>query len=177
MTLRRLLHASTAGILGVLMLGSWSAIRWSVTTIAALAVAVDTMRILVPAMHAWLAGWLPVFRPREARAWSGAAWLWVGYAIAIWMPAPAGAGAILATALADPTAATVGSYVGTAPKTWWGTGSHFFVGVACMSVLGWGMVPALAGAALGSTLERWPGPFNDNLVAPVGVAAALWVLA
>ncbi len=175
--LRRTVHASTALILLAVPLGSWTILRAATAGVALLAMAVDTIRVQRPAAATWLAARVPVFRANEDGRWSGATWLWIAFAAVAWLPPPAGAGAILVTALADPAAATAGGALDVPGKTWLGSGAHWIVGSAALLALGWTVPVALGAAAVGSVLERWPGPLNDNLAAPLGVGLALVALA
>ncbi len=176
--LRRLLHASTAVILLIIPVASWTVFRSVVISGTVLVVAVEIARLRVPAIHARLAVLVPVFRESETHRVSGAAWLWLAYSIASLLPAPAPAAGILVAALCDPAASVVGQRFGAAGrKTWAGSFGAFVV--ACVSLIALGFSwPAVAGAgALATVLERWPGPFDDNLLIAPGVAAAVLALA
>lgn len=174
--LRALLHASTALLL-VALVQSWQALRAALVVAAVAAVAFEAVRLTRPAVGAWTARWVPVFRPHEAARPSGAAWLFVGYALAAWMPAPAPAAAVLAGALADPAAALVGGWLGWGqPKSWPGSAAAFVV--AAVPVWALGLAPVSAGAAglAALALERWSGPLNDNLLIAPGVGLVVWWL-
>lgn len=171
---RRLLHAATAAILVVIPLAGWSLLRPAVLGAAAGMILLETARLGVPRFGAWLARALPVYRAPEARRPSGAAWLWLGYAAAVWLPAPAAAAGILAAALADPAAAAVGERWGRGPgKTWAGTAAALAAAAAALVALGLPPRAAGAGALAAAALERWPGPFDDNLLLAPGVAAVV----
>lgn len=177
-SLRRLIHAATAAVTLLAPLVSPTALRATVVAIAVAALAVDLARASLPRFDGWLQTRLPVFRPHETGHLSGATWLWVGYAVAAWLPVRAAVPAMLVGAWADPAASFVGERIGPpGRKTWAGTGTMWLVssGILLTSGLGWGT--ALLGGVLGALVERWPGRLDDNLlVAPV-VAAAIAVSA
>jgi dolichol kinase len=104
-------------------------------------------------------------------------WLAVGYGLASLFPAPAPAAALLVAAFADPAASWIGGAGRVvAEKTWRGSAGHFVVAVAVLLVVGFSWTVSLVTATVGTTLERWPGPFNDNLTVPVVVAASVSLL-
>lgn len=176
--IRRLVHAGSAVVLLLAPLHSWTALRVVLTAGVPLVLLLELVRLRVPALAGALAARLPVFRPREARGVSGAVWLWIGYAIASWLPPPAAVGGILVGALADPAAALVGSRWGRgAPKSWQGTAAVIGVAAVALVVAGFGWPGVLVGAVAAGVIERWPGPLDDNLVVPPGVAAVVWLLA
>lgn len=177
-TLRRALHASSALVLVAVPLHSWQLFRALVVGALALTLAVDIVRLTVPAINERLWALVPVFRASEISRVSGATWLWLGYAIAAWLPAPASAAGVLVAALADPAAAAMGERLGRGPgKTW--AGSVTALAVACVALaalqLPWPAVAA--GAVVGAALERWPVGLDDNLIVPPGVALAVLLLA
>lgn len=175
--LRPLLHASTAFLL-LTRLESWPAFRSALVLVGLAAVAFEVLRLTRREVHAHAARWLPVFRPDEATRPSGAAWLFVGYALVAWMPAPAPVAAVLAAALADPAAALVGGRFGRGlPKSWPGTIAALAVAAGGSWLAG---IPPVAAGAAGLTaaaLERWSGPVNDNLLIAPGVGLVVWWLA
>lgn len=174
---RAVLHASTALLL-LPLLASWQALRTVLALTALAAVAFEVLRLSRPEIRELAARWVPVFRPPEATRPSGAAWLFVGYALAGWMPPPAPAAAVLAGALADPAAALVGGRFGRGqPKSWPGTLAALAVATGALWVFG---IPPLAAGAAGlaaAALERWSGSVNDNLVIAPGVGLVVWWLA
>lgn len=175
--LRPLLHAGTALLL-LTLFASWQALRAALLLGGLAAVVFETLRLTQPGVRRLAARWVPVFRDEEATRPSGAGWLFVGYALSAWMPAPAPAAAVLAGALADPAAALVGGRFGRGqPKSWPGT-----VAALAMTagVLWWAGLSPLAAAAAGlsaAALERWSGPVNDNLLIAPGVGLVVWWLA
>jgi dolichol kinase len=176
--LRRILHAGTALLLLIVPLFSWDHLRWMLTVGVVCAAGVEALRLSRPSVRTWLDRYIPVFRSREARRPSGAAWLAAGYAIAAWVPAPAPAAGILVAALADPAASWMGTRAGPAAgKTWVGTGAAWAVGVSALVALGYPWVVATVAAAAGAGLERWNGALDDNLTVAPGVAAAVFLLA
>lgn len=174
---RRILHAGTAAVLLLQPLVSHAALRLVVVTLAAIALSVDVWRLRSPAVQAALQRRLPVFRSAEQRRVSGGAWLWVGYALAVWLPPTPAAAGVLVAALADPAASVVGTRVGTpGRKTWQGSVAALVVALALLLGLGIAPPAALAAAFLGAVVERWPGPLDDNLLLPVLVGLVVWGL-
>jgi dolichol kinase len=142
------------------------------------AAVVEGLRISQPRVQAFLARVLPVFRPEEARRPSGAAWLSAAYALATWLPPRAAVAAVLVGAIADPAAAIVGSrWGGGRRKSWPGSFAALSTSIVALLVLG---VPPAAAAVAGAAaagLERWPGPFDDNLLVGPGAGVVVWWLA
>lgn len=174
--LRPVLHASTALLL-LSLLDSWRLLKLVLLAGGVVALAVETARLASPAVAGGMRRLVPVFRSAEARRPSGAAWLFVAYALVAWLPPPAPAAGVLAGALADPAAALVGGrWGGGAAKSWPGTAAAFAVGA--LALLAWGLPPltALAGGAVGAALERGSGPFDDNLLIAPGVGLLVWLL-
>ncbi len=174
---RPLLHASTALLLTAL-LDSWRLFRGVLVAAGVAAVLFEGARLYWPVVAAWARRTVPVFRPSEEGRPSGAGWLFLGYALAAWLPPPAPAAAVLAGALADPAAAVVGGRLGAAGvrKSWPGTAAAFLVAAAAVWV--WGFAPqvGLVAGAVAAGLERWPGPFDDNLLVAPGVGLVVWWL-
>ncbi len=169
--LRRALHAATAGILLLIPLVSWRQFQAVVWVTALAVLLIDGVRLLAPRFHLALARAVPVFRVREAKRLSGAVWLWLGYALAVLFPPSAAGAGVLVAALADPAAAAVGERFGSpAQKSWQGSLAGLVVGIATLAVLGLSWPVVLAAATLSAILERWPGPFNDNLLVPPSVS-------
>jgi dolichol kinase len=168
--LRRLIHTASAAV-ALLALESTVALRLGTLALAAAAVGFDVVRIRWPAFNALVMAWLPVFRSREETRVSGAVWLTIGYGLAAWAPTPGPMVGILAGGLADPAASWIGGrWGGGRRKSWPGTAAVAVVTAVAAFAVG---LPALAtaGAAIGAAvLERWPGPLDDNLLVPPGVA-------
>jgi dolichol kinase len=176
-TLRRSLHAATAA-LALLALVSLSALRLGTLAVAVAALAFEGLRLTTPAFNRWIAMRLPVFRPQEAARLSGAAWLAVGYAAAARLPAPGPVAGLLAGALADPAAAWVGGrFGGGRRKSWPGTAAAGAVAAIAAATAGLALPAALVAGVVGAGLERWPGPFDDNLLLAPGVAGVAALLA
>ena len=176
--MRRFLHASTALVLLVVPVASWTALRNWLVAAAFLAVAVEIVRLQNPRVRAQLSRLIPVFRASEERRPSGAMWLVVGYAAASWFPAPAPAAGILVGALADPAASLGGTLVGSADrKTWVGTAVHFVVSVVVLAILPGPWHVALMAALVGALTERWSGRLDDNVTVPPAVSLVVAVLA
>ena len=175
--LRPALHASTALLLFTL-LDSWQLLKLTLLAGGVVTLIVETARLASPVVADGLRRLVPVFRAPEGRRPSGAAWLFVAYALVAWLPPPAPAAAVLAGALADPAAALVGSrWGGGAAKSWPGTVAALVVASGALLVWGLPASTALAAGALGAALERWPGPFDDNLLIAPGVGLIVWLLA
>ena len=175
--LRPLLHAATALLL-LTLLQSWQALRGTLVLVGLLAVAFETLRLSRTDVRDFAARWVPVFRPQEAGRPSGAVWLFVGYALAAWMPVPAPAAAVVAGALADPAAALVGGRFGRGrPKSWLGTAAALAVAAGGLWLLGLPPLAVAGGGLAAAALERWPGPINDNLLVAPGVGLVVWWLA
>jgi dolichol kinase len=175
--LRRSLHAATA-TLALLWLVSPTVLRLGTLAVAVAALAFEGARLTVPRFNRWIATRLPVFRPQEASRLSGAAWLAVGYAVAAWLPAPGPVAGILAGALADPAAAWVGGRWGRGRrKSWPGTAAAGVVAAIAAAVAGLAVPGALVAGMVGAALERWAGPFDDNLLLAPGVAGVAALLA
>jgi len=174
---RRLIHASTSLILLVGLTGGWSLLRVLATLAVPLAAALEWWRISSPRGDV-LQRLVPVYRPAEAARPSGAFWLSIGYAAALWFPMPGAAAGVLAGAVADPVASAVGSRWGgsVGRKTWVGTAGALGVTFAACLVVGLPWLVALIAALAGAGLERWSGPFDDNLLLAPGVAATVWAL-
>jgi dolichol kinase len=171
---RRLLHASTAAVVLLAPLVSWFVLRAVVLGVAAGAVLFEMMRLRVPSVGRRIHRLVPVYRDRESARPSGAMWLAVGYALAVLLPAPASAGGIVVGAVADPAASWLGSLGSVnGPKTWRGSLAHFVVAAAALATLGFPVASVLAGATVGTALERWPGALDDNLLIAPGVALTL----
>ena len=177
-TLRRTLHVTSAACLLLIPATSWAFFRTAAVATAVLVVGLEIVRLRSSWVGGWLGGLVPVFRPAESRRPSGAMWLAVGYAIASMFPPPAPVAGILVGALADPAAAWIGEASGkTNAKTWRGSMGHLLVAAAVLLVAGFSWTSSIIAAALGTTLERWPGPLNDNLIVPPVVAASVSLLA
>jgi dolichol kinase len=174
--LRPLLHAATALVL-LTLLDSWWLLQATVLVGGAAAVLVETLRLTSPVVRDGLSRLVPVFRVSEARRPSGAAWLFVAYALVSWLPPPVPAAAILVGALADPAAALVGGTWGRgAPKSWYGTVAALAVGLTAVMAVGLPVTVAVAAGALGAAAERWPGRFDDNLLIAPAVGLVVWAL-
>lgn len=174
--LRRLLHASTAALVLLGSLVSWTGLRALLVAAALGAVLFEALRLSIPTIGSRLRRLVPVYREAEAQRPSGAMWLAVGYGAAALFPAPATAGGILVGALADPAASWIGSLGRvTGAKTWRGSLGHFVVATLVLATLGFPRWSVLGGALVGTALERWSGAIDDNLLVAPGVALILTV--
>jgi dolichol kinase len=142
------------------------------------AAAFEALRLGFPAVGDLAARLVPVFRPRESSRPSGAMWLFLGYALCAWMPLPASASSVVAGALADPAAAVVGTRFGKGrPKSWPGTlAALVMAAVALWVFVHLPLRLALLAALVAALLERWSGPFDDNLLIAPGVGLTVWWL-
>ena len=175
--LRRTIHASTATILLLAVLGDWTLLRLVSSGLVGLAGIVELVRLHNDSFRDVLARRVPVFRPQELHRPSGAFWLLAGYAGAAWFPIPGPAAGILSAALSDPAASAVGTrWGGGLPKSWIGTAAAWGVSALVLFLLGIPWIGVLTGATVNAALERWPGKLNDNLLMPIGVAAAVWLV-
>jgi dolichol kinase len=176
--MRRTIHAVTSSVLLLGFLGDWSLLRLVLSVSVPVAAVLEGIRIRYPPVRDGFSRLVPVFRPSEAARPSGAFWLLVGYAAAVWFPETPAAAGVLAGALADPAASLVGSrWGGGERKSWIGTAAALGVSLAIFLALGLPLVATLAAAAVAAALERWPGPADDNLIIPPGVAVCVWMLA
>ncbi len=176
-SLRPALHASTAFLL-LTLLGSAHLLRAALLAAGLAAVMFEVLRLGLSPVRDFTARLVPVFRPQEARRPSGAAWLFLGYALSAWLPPPATVSAVLAGALADPAAAVVGMRLGGGlAKSWPGTFAAFAVATAALWWIGdIHFLAALVAGAVAAVLERWPGPLDDNLLIAPGVGLTVWWL-
>jgi len=175
--LRRLLHAGSAAVLLIPVLADWDRLRSVLVVVAVVAVVGDVARIKLPQLSHRLATWVPVFRPGETERLCGATWLSLGYALAAWFPPISPAAGILVSALADPAASWVGGWKSrSVGKTANGSMAALVTSLVVLAMLGLPWEAVVAGAVVGTLLERWPGSCNDNLVVAPGVACVVWLL-
>jgi len=162
-------------------------VRWPLTVLAGLAVALDVARQRSPAVRRVLVdrafGWM--MRPEEIPVeggplvFNGAVWMCLSAAACAWLFPPAvGAAALAMLMIGDGAAAVVGRRIG---KTRWpGTtksveGSAAYVVSAILTGLAVSAWPGadltfgvvLVGALAGAALEALPIPVNDNFRVPV----------
>ena len=176
--LRRLIHAATVLLLVVPIVASWDLFRGILIAGTMIGLVLETVRIKVQTVQAPLARFSPLFRSGEVNRLSGAWWLCLGYCVAAWVPQPGAAAGILVGALADPAASLVGSARGRpSPKTAHGSGAAFAVAMLALAPMGLPWTAVIGGALVGTALERWSGPIDDNLLIAPGVASAVWLLA
>ena len=176
-TLRRGLHVASAAFLLLIPLTSWTFFRGAVLATAVAAVGLEAVRLWTPRVRDWLQRCVPVFRPAESKRPSGAMWLVVGYGVASLFPPPAALGAILVGAAADPAASWIGEAGRVTPgKTWRGSAAHFVVACGVLLLAGFSWGGSVGAATIGTAVERWPGPFNDNLLVAPAVAASVSLL-
>jgi dolichol kinase len=173
-----LIHAGSAGVLVILLVAGWDLFRVVVATGALAALVFEAVRLKSNSVRIRIADLIPVFRQSEDHRISGATWLCVGYALAVLFPPVAPAGGILVGALADPAASWVGSHRGKpGKKTVAGSLAALVVSLVALWLIGLTWPAVLGGAVAGTLLERWPGPFDDNLVIAPGVAGVVWIAA
>ena len=175
--LRRVIHVGSALLLIIPAAISWPVLRVGLAAGTPLVLGLDWLRRRQPGVATFLGRVAPVFRPAERARISGAAWLWIGYALAAWCPPVAAQGGILAGALADPAASLVGGRWGAgARKSWVGTGAACAVAAVAVLIAGTPWPGAAAAGLVAGALERWSGPLDDNLTIAPGVAVFLWLV-
>lgn len=117
--------------------------------------------------------------PREARRIASSTWYLSGVVVVLLVaPAPYFAPAVLVLALADPAASVVGRMWGRHPLgkgSWEGTITFFLVAYALILPFA-GPAAALLAAGTVACLEVLPTGVDDNLIVPVAVAMALWLI-
>jgi dolichol kinase len=176
--LRRITHAATAAILVLPFIIDWATVRYVVLTLAVAWILIEHLRVRRPRIHEAFATALPVFREDETTRVSGAGWLMVGYAVAVWFPQPAATAGLLVAAFADPMASVIGTrFSRNKEKTAAGSLAFLVVAIAVLWSLGLGWPVVGAVAVVSTVLERWPLGLNDNLVVAPAVAAAVFALA
>lgn len=177
-SLRRVLHVGSGILLFAIPLGSWSLLRSALAALVFVALIVDTARIRSPRFRSRVASLLPVFRPHESSHLSGATFLCMGYFLAAAFPEPAPVAGILVSALADPAASVAGGWGRkSAEKTLRGSLAAFVVATGILTALRLPLLAVLGGACTGAALERWSGPFDDNLLVAPGVSMIVWLMA
>ena len=175
---RRLLHAVSAMVLLIAVVGSWDLLRLALVCAAVVALLLDWARTRLSTWGDYLERLAPLFKPAEANRLNGATWLCVGYALASWFPPMAPAGGILVAALADPAAALAGGLAGPSRgKTAHGSVAALMVSLVGLWLVGFSWPATLCGAVVGAVLERWPGPLDDNVLIAPGVACVVWLTA
>ena len=176
--LRRLLHVGSVVILVIPLISSWDLLRVVVVLGTVLAVTLDLIRLKFASLRRRIADLVPVFRPAEDRRVSGATWLCAGYALAVLFPPLSPAAGILVGGLADPAASLVGSRTGgSGKKTVSGSLAALAVSLLALWLIGLPWPSVIGAAVVGTALERWPGPINDNLLVAPGVACVVWITA
>jgi len=175
---RRCLHVSTALLPLLVPLERYGTLRAALLWGVPLVLGLELLRLGFPPVAAWLAATIPVFRPSEANRLSGAAWLWLGFAVAVLFAPLAARGGMVVSALADPAASWIGGRWGKgAAKSWVGSAVVLIVGGLTLAGLGFDLRAVAAAGAGAAAIERWSRPLDDNLVLAPGVAAILWILA
>ena len=176
-SLRRLIHAATVLVLVPSMFDVWL-FRWLLWSVAATILVLDITRTKNAKFDAWLTRIVPVFRERESDRISGASFLWLGYSLVAFFPLEVATIGILAAGLADPAASLVGSRWGSGMgKGLVGSTACFFVIITVTLGFSVRLPVGLVAALVGTLLERFPGPFDDNLLLAPGVAGAILVVA
>jgi len=174
---RRVLHAATTTV-SLLALVSPTALRVGTAYLAATAVALEIVRLRVPAVAAVMARVIPVYRAHERRRPSGAMWLMLAYAACAWFPQPGAVAGMLAAGLGDPAGAMIGTrYGGGTPKSIPGSAAVAGVTVALAAAIGVPWAAALAAGGAAAVAERWSGPLDDNLLVGPVTAAVVSLLA
>ena len=172
------MHAGTACILVPSIVLAWPTFRLVVIAAAVGWVALEVVRIRVPAAHAFFSTIVPVYREHEAGRVSGAGWLMMGYAVAVWFPPSAATAGILVAALADPVASMIGTRFGDgSSKTLAGSLAFFVVAIVVLLGVGLEWPTIVAVASVGVIFERWPLGLNDNFLLAPAIAWLAWQLA
>ena len=175
---RRALHAASAAVLLIPMLGGWDMLRLTLTSVAFVALMIDLARIRSGTVGRRFERLAPLFKPAEAGRLNGATWLCFGYALAAWFPPVAPVGGILVAAFADPAASLVGGWARRSHgKTVRGSLAALAVSFVVLWLVGVSWPAVLCGGVAGAVLERWPEPFDDNLLVAPGVACVIWLIA
>lgn len=174
---RRTLHAATSAV-ALLTLISPAALRVGTAYLAVTALALELVRLRVPAVAVVMARMVPVYRAHERRRPSGAMWLMLGYAVCAWFPSPAALAGILAGGLGDPAGAVVGSRFGRgAPKSVPGSAAVAGVTLAAGVAAGAPWPAAVLAGLAAAAVERWSGSVDDNLLVGPVTAAVVFTLA
>ncbi len=176
--LRRLLHVGSSVLLVTPIVAGWDLLRALLIGGVLIGLVVETVRIREPRVQHQLARFFPLFKSDEANRPSGAWWLCFGYAIAVWVPQPGAAAGIMVGALADPAASLIGSTARSpaGTKTVRGSAGSAAVALLVLALFGLPWTAVLGGTMVATTLERWPGLLDDNLLIAPGVASTVWLL-
>lgn len=177
---RRVFHAAVG--VGLALAAHWAGagsfeFRAALGAAAAASFCADALRFRFPDANAAFFRWFRVLAsPREARGPASSSWFLAG-ALAVSLAAPGYlVPALLVLALADPAASVVGRLWGRhslGAGSW--EGSAAFFGVAAAVLVPWAGLPAgLLAAEAATAAEVAPWKLDDNLTAPLAVAAALW---
>ena len=140
----------------------------------------DWVRLSLPDANVMFFRWFAALAsPREARRIASSTWYLMGVVVVLLIaPARYFAPAVLVLALADPAASVVGRVWGRHPLgkgSWEGTIAFFLVAYAVMVPFA-GPTAALLAAGAVAFLEVLPTGIDDNLIVPVVVAMALWLV-
>ncbi len=189
---RKALHLGALVIpAGILVLGRAAAL-WVLVPLAAVAVALDVLRLRVRAVHRFIE-WVfaPIMRPEEQPPFggpvviNGATWMCVTAALcALLFPASIAAASLAMLMVGDGAAAVVGRRFGRtrypfSEKSVEGSLAFFVTGLVAAIPFGAGALsmPVLAAGALtAAAVEALPLPLNDNLRVPLAAGAAMLLL-
>ncbi len=175
--LRRTLHAISFLFVLVAIYGSAELLRVVLIAVSIFAITADVLRLKIPKLGAAVARFIPMFREREGKSFSGAMWLSLGYMAASLFSTPASICGIVVGALSDPAASLVGSRYGDPDKkTWIGSTAAVIVAFVVLLLTGIPWPAVVSGAVTATILERWSGPINDNLVIAPGTALIVWLM-
>ncbi|MHC4408616.1 MAG: diacylglycerol/polyprenol kinase family protein [Planctomycetota bacterium] len=177
---RKLFHAVGVVIVAIYWWGPFSQLQTS-AVLAGIAIALgvfDLVRARNPAIQALFFRWMgAITAEKDRNGWNGSTLYFTGCALTVWLfDKPLACAGILCLALGDSLAAVVGMSV-KSPQ--WrncsvaGSMTCFIVcTAACWPFVGF--PAALVGGAAATLLEALAGTKLDNLLIPVGSAAALW---
>ncbi len=184
---RRLFHVVAASSIpvGVLFLPMAMA-QWLLIALSLSAVVIEVGRALTPAINDLVMKYVPVFKDKERFEITGATYLWVSAAIAVFaFEKEVAVLALLFLAIGDPLAALVGgrdhhlrifgkSVVGSAAFLIGATAVGSIAAVHGDVPMAWWLVPGAFTAALA---ELVPLKIDDNLTIPLASGAVMTLLA
>jgi glycerol-3-phosphate acyltransferase PlsY len=184
---RRLFHITAGSAIPLLGIFLDKGVMVSVLAgLAGLAVLVELLRFLIPALNRLLVRWLsPLIRQEEGRSVTGATYLVIAALAAfLFFEKPVAVVALLFLSLGDPLAALVGGRTGgprAFGKSLWGTLAFLVASLAAAGALSAGGVveprwPLLLGALVAALVELLPLPLNDNLTIPLFSGGAMSLL-
>jgi len=141
----------------------------------------DLVRAKAPALQElFLATFKLIVAEKDTKGWNGSTLYFVGCALTVWLfGKPIACAGILSLALGDALAAVVGMSIPSPRRgnvSLAGSGACFIVSTLACSLF---VTPAhaLVGGLTACVIEAVSGAKLDNLLIPIGTAAALYLLA